>query len=171
MSQSERDFVPLSIAILTVSDTRSEADDRSGDTLAELATAAGHHIVARRIVIDDRYQIRAAASEWIADSNVQVVLSTGGTGFTDRDVTPDALRVLFDREIPGFGELFRQISREKIGTSMLQSRAIAGLANDTLIAVLPGSPGACKDGWNSILASQLDVRHRPCNLAELALGV
>lgn len=171
MSQSERDFVPLSIAILTVSDTRSEADDRSGDTLAELATAAGHHIVARRIVIDDRYQIRAAASEWIADSNVQVVLSTGGTGFTDRDVTPDALRVLFDREIPGFGELFRQISREKIGTSMLQSRAIAGLANDTLIAVLPGSPGACKDGWNGILASQLDVRHRPCNLAELALGV
>lgn len=171
MSQSERDFVPLSIAILTVSDTRSEADDRSGDTLAELAAAAGHHIVARRIVIDDRYQIRAAASEWIADSNVQVVLSTGGTGFTDRDVTPDALRVLFDREIPGFGELFRQISREKIGTSMLQSRAIAGLANDTLIAVLPGSPGACKDGWNGILASQLDVRHRPCNLAELALGV
>ncbi|MRH77986.1 molybdenum cofactor biosynthesis protein B [Spiribacter sp. C176] len=171
MSQSERDFVPLSIAILTVSDTRGEADDRSGDTLAELATAAGHQIVARRIVIDDRYQIRAAVSEWIADSNVQVVLSTGGTGFTDRDVTPDALRVLFDREIPGFGELFRQISREKIGTSMLQSRAIAGLANDTLIAVLPGSPGACKDGWNGILASQLDVRHRPCNLAELALGV
>lgn len=171
MSQSERDFVPLSIAILTVSDTRSEADDRSGDTLAELATAAGHHIVARRIVIDDRYQIRAAASAWIADSNIQVVLSTGGTGFTDRDVTPDALRVLFDREIPGFGELFRQLSREKIGTSMLQSRAIAGLANYTLIAVLPGSPGACKDGWNGILASQLDVRHRPCNLAELALGV
>lgn len=171
MSQSERDFVPLSIAILTVSDTRSEADDRSGDTLAELATAAGHHIVARRIVIDDRYQIRAAVSAWIADSNVQVVLSTGGTGFTDRDVTPDALRVLFDREIPGFGELFRQLSREKIGTSMLQSRAIAGLANYTLIAVLPGSPGACKDGWNGILASQLDVRHRPCNLAELALGV
>jgi len=171
VSQSERDFVPLSIAILTVSDTRGEADDRSGDTLAELATAAGHHIVARRIVIDDRYQIRAAVSEWIADANVQVVLSTGGTGFTDRDVTPDALSALFDREIPGFGELFRQISREKIGTSMLQSRAIAGLANYTLIAVLPGSPGACKDGWNGILASQLDVRHRPCNLAELALGV
>lgn len=171
MSQSERDFVPLSIAILTVSDTRSQADDRSGDTLAELASDAGHQIVSRRIVIDDRYQIRAAVSEWIADANIQVVLSTGGTGFTDRDVTPDALRVLFDREIPGFGELFRQLSREKIGTSMLQSRAIAGLANDTLIAVLPGSPGACKDGWNGILASQLDVRHRPCNLAELALGV
>ena len=171
MSQSERDFVPLSIAILTVSDTRSQADDRSGDTLAELAAAAGHQISARRIVIDDRYQIRAVASEWVADSKIQVVLSTGGTGFTDRDVTPDAMRVLFDREIPGFGELFRQLSREKIGTSMLQSRAIAGLANRTLIAVLPGSPGACKDGWNGILASQLDVRHRPCNLAELALGV
>lgn len=171
MSQSERDFVPLSIAILTVSDTRSQADDRSGDTLAELATAAGHQVVARRIVIDDRYQIRAVVSDWIADAGIQVVLSTGGTGFTDRDVTPDALRVLFDREIPGFGELFRQLSREKIGTSMLQSRAMAGLANRTLIAVLPGSPGACKDGWNGILSSQLDVRHRPCNLAELALGV
>lgn len=171
MSQSERDFVPLSIAILTVSDTRNQADDRSGDTLAELAEAAGHQISARRIVIDDRYHIRAVVSEWVADPTIQVVLSTGGTGFTDRDVTPDALTVLFDREIPGFGELFRQLSREKIGTSMLQSRAIAGLANRTLIAVLPGSPGACKDGWNGILASQLDVRHRPCNLAELALGV
>lgn len=171
MSQSEREFVPLSIAILTVSDTRSEVDDRSGDTLATLAEAAGHRVVARQIVIDDCYRIRAAVSEWVADANIQVVLTTGGTGFTARDVTPDAVSVLFDREIPGFGELFRQLSREKIGTSMLQSRAVAGLANHTLIAVLPGSPGACKDGWHGILASQLDVRHRPCNLAELALGV
>ncbi len=165
-----RDFVPLDLAILTVSDTRTPADDRSGDMLAALATAAGHRIAARDIVIDDRYEIRRMVSAWIADPSVQAILTTGGTGFTARDVTPEAVRVLFDREIPGFGELFRQISRETIGTSMLQSRVIAGIANGTLIAALPGSTGACRDGWNGILADQLDVRHRPCNLAELALG-
>ncbi len=165
-----REFVPIAIAVLTVSDTRTDADDRSGEALVELAQAAGHHIVDKQIVVDDRYEIRRVVSAWVADSNVQAVITTGGTGFTDRDVTPDAVQVLFDREIPGFGELFRQISRDLIGTSMLQSRVVAGIANHTLIAALPGSPGACRDGWNGILKDQLDVRHRPCNLAELAIG-
>ena len=170
MSASEREFVPLAIAVLTVSDTRSAADDRSGQVLAELAGAAGHQVVAREIVVDDRYRIREVVSRWIAQPEVQVVITTGGTGFTERDVTPEAVRVLLDREIPGFGEYFRQLSQEKIGTSMLQSRVLAGIANRTLVAALPGSPGACRDGWTGILAQQLDVRHRPCNLAELALG-
>ncbi len=170
MTASHRDFVPLALAILTVSDTRTQADDRSGNTLCELAEASGHRVVAREIVVDDRYSIRATVSRWIADPGVQAVITTGGTGFTERDVTPEAVRVLFDREIPGFGELFRQLSQGKIGTSMLQSRVLAGVANHTLIAALPGSPGACRDGWEGILADQLDVRHRPCNLAELAIG-
>jgi len=170
VTASQREFVPLAIAILTVSDTRGRAEDRSGQTLTDLAEGAGHHVAERQIVIDDRYRIREVVSRWIADAAVQVVLATGGTGFTARDVTPEAVRVLFDREIPGFGELFRQISREKIGTSMLQSRVVAGVANATLVAALPGSPGACRDGWEGILADQLDVRHRPCNLAELAIG-
>ncbi len=165
-----REFVPIAIAVLTVSDTRTDTDDRSGQTLVERAEAAGHNIVDKQIVVDDRYEIRRVVSAWVADPGVQAVITTGGTGFTDRDVTPDAVRVLFDREIPGFGELFRQISREKIGTSMLQSRVLAGIANRTLIAALPGSPGACRDGWDGILKDQLDVRHRPCNLAELAIG-
>lgn len=169
MTPSDREFTPLNLAVLTISDTRTEADDRSGDTLAEAATAAGHRVVARRIVADDRYAIRAVISEWVADAGVHAVITTGGTGFTGRDVTPEAVRPLFDREIPGFGELFRQISHGEIGTSMLQSRVLAGIANHTLIACLPGSPGACRSGWQSILADQLDVRHRPCNLAELVL--
>ncbi len=170
MSSSERAFKPLAIAVLTVSDTRSEADDRSGLVLIERAEAAGHNIADRKIVVDNRYAIRAVVSDWVARADIQVVLTTGGTGFTQRDVTPEAVTALFDREIPGFGELFRQLSRDKIGTSMLQSRVVAGIANQTLIAALPGSPGACRDGWDGILADQLDVRHRPCNLAELAIG-
>jgi molybdenum cofactor biosynthesis protein B len=170
MTQPHRPFKALSIAILTVSDTREPSTDRSGATLAELATSAGHRLAEQRIVIDDRYAIRAAVSEWVARTEVDVVLSTGGTGFTERDVTPEAVRVLFDREIPGFGELFRQLSYASVGTSTLQSRVLAGVANQTLIAALPGSPGACRDAWNGILSDQLDVRHRPCNLAELAIG-
>ncbi|MDR9480743.1 MAG: molybdenum cofactor biosynthesis protein B [Spiribacter sp.] len=170
MTQPHRPFKALSIAILTVSDTREPSTDRSGATLAELATSAGHRLAEQRIVIDDRYAIRAAVSEWVASTEVDVVLSTGGTGFTERDVTPEAVRVLFDREIPGFGELFRQLSYASVGTSTLQSRVLAGVANQTLIAALPGSPGACRDAWNGILSDQLDVRHRPCNLAELAIG-
>ena len=170
MTQPHRPFKALSIAILTVSDTREPSTDRSGATLAELATSAGHRLAEQRIVIDDRYAIRAAVSEWVASTEVDVVLSTGGTGFTERDVTPEAVRVLFDREIPGFGELFRQLSYASVGTSTLQSRVLAGVANQTLIAALPGSPGACRDAWDGILSDQLDVRHRPCNLAELAIG-
>ncbi|MDR9406929.1 MAG: molybdenum cofactor biosynthesis protein B [Spiribacter sp.] len=170
MTQPHRPFKALSIAILTVSDTREPSTDRSGAKLAELATSAGHRLAEQRIVIDDRYAIRAAVSEWVASTEVDVVLSTGGTGFTERDVTPEAVRVLFDREIPGFGELFRQLSYASVGTSTLQSRVLAGVANQTLIAALPGSPGACRDAWNGILSDQLDVRHRPCNLAELAIG-
>ncbi|PWG61271.1 molybdenum cofactor biosynthesis protein B [Sediminicurvatus halobius] len=171
MSHSDREFVPLSLAILTISDTRTAADDRSGDTLAEAAAEAGHRVAERRIVRDDRYAIRAAISEWVLDARTHAIITTGGTGFTDRDVTPEAVRPLFDREIPGFGELFRQLSHGEIGTSMLQSRVLAGIANHTLIACLPGSPGACRSGWRGILADQLDVRHRPCNLAELVLLV
>ena len=170
MTQPHRPFRPLAIAILTVSDTRDPSTDHSGSTLAELATTAGHRLVEQRIVIDDRYAIREAVSTWIASDAVQVVLATGGTGFTQRDVTPEAVRVLFDREIPGFGELFRQLSYANVGTSTLQSRVVAGVANQTLVAALPGSPGACRDAWNGILSEQLDVRHRPCNLAELAIG-
>ncbi|TVO62407.1 molybdenum cofactor biosynthesis protein B [Spiribacter vilamensis] len=165
------EFTPLNLAILTISDTRRPEDDRSGQVLVERAEADGHRIAARSIVIDDRYAIRAAVSAWIADAAVNAVICTGGTGFSERDVTPEAVEVLFDRPIPGFGELFRQISYASIGTSTLQSRVVAGIANQTLIAALPGSPGACRDGWQGILREQLDASHRPCNLAELALGV
>ena len=165
------EFTPLDLAVLTISDTRRPEDDRSGQMLVELAEADGYRIAARSIVTDDRYAIRAAVSAWIADAAVNAVICTGGTGFSERDVTPEAIEVLFDREIPGFGELFRQISYASVGTSTLQSRVVAGIANHTLIAALPGSPGACRDGWQGILREQLDVRHRPCNLAELALGV
>lgn len=166
-----REFTPLNLAVLTISDTRCPDDDRSGQLLAELAEADGHRITGRSIVTDDRYAIRAAVSVWIADAAVNAVICTGGTGFSQRDVTPEAVEVLFDRGVPGFGELFRQLSYANVGTSTLQSRVIAGIANHTLIAALPGSPGACRDGWQGILHEQLDVRHRPCNLAELALGV
>ena len=162
-----KEFVPLRIAVLTVSDTRTEADDKSGGTLVGLLAEAGHQTAAKAIVKDDRYQIRARVSAWIADPEVDVVIITGGTGFSDRDVTPEAVSPLFDRDVEGFGELFRQFSVEEIGTSTIQSRALAGMANRTLIACLPGSTGACRTGWNRVLKEQLDSRHRPCNFVEL----
>ncbi len=168
MGETREDgFLPLGIAVLTVSDTRTEADDRSGALLVERLQAAGHRLAARRIVPDDRYRIRAALSQWIADPAVQAVLVTGGTGLTGRDVTPEAVRPLLDREIEGFGELFRWISYREIGTSTLQSRALAGVANGTVVFCLPGSTGACRTAWDEIIRHQLDRRTRPCNLAEL----
>ena len=157
----------LAIAVLTVSDTRTPSDDRSGDLLVERLEGAGHRLAARAIEPDDRYLLRARVSAWIADSAIDVVLTTGGTGFTGRDTTPEALEPLFDKRIDGFGELFRQLSFDEIGTSTIQSRATAGLANSTLVFCLPGSTGACRTGWDSILATQLDERHRPCNFVEL----
>ena len=164
---SEREFLPLAIAVLTVSDTRTLADDASGQTLVERLSSAGHRLVDRNLVSDDIYRIRAVVSGWIADPNVQVVLITGGTGMTGRDSTPEAIRPLLDKEINGFGELFRMLSWEEIGTSTLQSRALAGLANATFIFCLPGSTGACRTGWDRILQAQLDIRTHPCNLVEL----
>ena len=162
-----RPFLPVNIAVLTVSDTRSEADDKSGDTLAELIAGAGHRVAARRIVKDDRAAIAAQLRSWIADPAIDVVIATGGTGVTGRDVTPEAYRRVLDKEIEGFGELFRWISFAKIGTSTMQSRALGGVAAGTYLFALPGSTGAVKDGWDEILRFQLDSRHRPCNLAEL----
>lgn len=160
-------FQPLRIAVLTVSDTRSAADDRSGDTLAERVRAAGHELRARAIVPDDVARIAEQLRAWIADPGIEVVITTGGTGVTGRDVTPEALATVAEKHIPGFGELFRMLSYAKIGTSCLQSRADAGVAGGTYIFCLPGSPGACRDGWDEILRFQLDIRHRPCNFAEL----
>ncbi|MGD2137739.1 MAG: molybdenum cofactor biosynthesis protein B [Gammaproteobacteria bacterium] len=165
-SQS-RAFVPLPIAILTVSDTRTEDTDKSGKTLVECLSGAGHMLAEKLIVPDDRYLIREVVSRWIADPDVSAVITTGGTGLTGRDITPDALRPLFDTEIDGFGELFRWLSYEEIHTSTIQSRALAGIANATFLFALPGSTGACRTGWNRIIAHQLDNRHRPCNLVEL----
>lgn len=158
---------PLAIAVLTVSDTRGLAEDTSGDLLANRLERAGHRLADRRIVRDDVYAIRAAASAWIADSAVNAILTTGGTGFTGRDSTPEALTPLFDKTIDGFGELFRHVSYAEIGSSTIQSRAIAGLANGTLIFALPGSTNACRTAWDKILADQLDASFRPCNFAEL----
>ena len=162
-----RPFIPVRIAVLTVSDTRSAADDKSGDTLAELIRVAGHEVADRAIVKDDVEAIRAKARAWIADPSIDVVISTGGTGFTGRDVTPEAIRPLFEKEIDGFSFAFHMISFEKVGTSTIQSRACGGLAHGTYIFCLPGSPGACKDAWNGILVHQLDNRHRPCNFVEI----
>lgn len=155
--------VALAIAVLTVSDTRTEANDTSGDFLAAAAAEQGHRLQARAIVIDDVARIRAQTSEWIAASTINVVLITGGTGFSGRDSTPEAVEPLFDKTIPGFGELFRYLSWQEIGSSTVQSRAVAGLANDTLICCLPGSTGACKTAWQGILREQLDSTHKPCN--------
>lgn len=160
-------FVPLNIAILTVSDTRTEENDSSGRTLREGAEAAGHRVVEKAIVKDDIYQMRAIFSRWIADPGVEVIISTGGTGITGRDSTPEAVKPLIEKPIEGFGELFRLISMEEIGPSAIQSRAIAGLTNQTLIFCLPGSSGACRTGWERILKSQLDHRTRPCNFAQM----
>lgn len=164
---ADNQFVPVDLAVLTVSDTRTLADDKSGDVLVERATTAGHRVVAREIVADDIYQIRAMISQWIADEGVQAVVTTGGTGVTGRDGTPEAVKPLLDKEIEGFGELFRMISYEEIKTSTVQSRALSGVANGTYIFCLPGSSGACRTGWDRIIQDQLDFRHRPCNLVEL----
>jgi molybdopterin adenylyltransferase len=153
----------LAVAVLTVSDTRTEGTDTSGQYLVEALAAAGHRLAAKQIVIDDIYRIRAVLSAWIADPAVQAVLITGGTGFSGRDSTPEAVSVLFDKTIDGFGELFRQLSFEEIGTSTIQSRALAGLANNTVIFCLPGSTGACRTGWEKIIRNQLDSSCRPCN--------
>ncbi|MCC2615058.1 molybdenum cofactor biosynthesis protein B [Aestuariibacter halophilus] len=163
MSHLNRVFEPLNIAVLTVSDTRDASNDTSGDYLAISAAEAGHKVNHRHIVIDDVYLIRAQVSAYIADPDVQAILITGGTGFTRRDSTPEALLPLFDKEVEGFGELFRHMSYQEIGTSTVQSRAIAGLANGTVVFCLPGSTGACKTAWQGIIRQQLDGSHGPCN--------
>ncbi len=157
----------LEVAVLTVSDTRTIETDTSGQFLVDALGEAGHNLADRAIEIDDLYRLRAKVSAWIADSSVEVILVTGGTGFTTRDSTPEAMAPLFDSEILGFGELFRQLSYLEIGTSTVQSRALAGFANNTVIFCMPGSTGACKTAWNGILKEQLDINHRPCNFAEL----
>jgi len=159
--------MPLAIAVLTISDSRTEADDKSGGLLRDKAENAGHPVVAREIVPDDVYQMRAIFSRWIADPEVRVIVSTGGTGITGRDSTPEAIAPLLDKAIDGFGELFRQLSFQEIGASTIQSRALAGLANGTLIFCLPGSSGACRTAWDQIIGPQLDSRTKPCNFAQL----
>jgi molybdenum cofactor biosynthesis protein B len=163
----KRTFVAVRLAILTVSDTRTAANDVSGDVLVERATTAGHTIAVRRILPDDRVSIEAALRELIASPEVDVVIATGGTGVTGRDVTPEAFAAVYEKEIPGFGELFRWLSYATIGTSTIQSRATAGVAQGTYLFALPGSPGACRDAWDQILGQQLDYRYRPCNFVEL----
>jgi molybdenum cofactor biosynthesis protein B len=160
-------FIPLTIAVLTVSDTRQLADDRSGDTLVDRLTKAGHRLGARAIVPDEVAAIQEQVKAWIADHAIDVIITTGGTGFTGRDLTPEAIEPLFEKRMDGFSAVFHRISYDKIGTSTLQSRATAGVAGATYIFVLPGSPGACKDAWDGILESQLDYRHRPCNFVEI----
>ncbi|WP_275789273.1 molybdenum cofactor biosynthesis protein B [Pararhizobium gei] len=162
-----RPFIPVSIAVLTVSDTRTLADDRSGDTLTARIDEAGHRLAARAIVPDDIAQIAAQVRAWTLDAAIDVVITTGGTGFTGRDVTPEAVEPLFEKRMDGFSAVFHRISYDKIGTSTIQSRATAGLANSTFIFVLPGSPGACCDAWDGILKQQLDYRHMPCNFIEI----
>jgi molybdenum cofactor biosynthesis protein B len=164
---SSRPFLPVRIAILTVSDSRTLADDNSGDILVARVEAAGHTLAGREIVTDDMDNIVGQLDVWISDDDVDVVISTGGTGVTGRDVTPEAFLKVVDKEIPGFGELFRMLSFQKIGTSTVQSRAVGGVSRGTYLFALPGSPGACKDGWDDILVHQLDYRFKPCNFVEL----
>ncbi|MEE4378758.1 MAG: molybdenum cofactor biosynthesis protein B [Candidatus Competibacteraceae bacterium] len=163
----QRNFLPLDIAVLTVSDTRTEADDTSGQLLVERVRSAGHRVVEKAIVPDDIYRIRAIVSRWIADEKANAILTTGGTGLTGRDGTPEAVQVLLDKEIQGFGELFRMLSWEEIKTSTIQSRCLGGVANGTYIFCLPGSSGACRTAWDRIIKDQLDYRSRPCNFVEL----
>jgi len=167
MESAKREFIPLNLAVLTVSDSRTEADDKSGKTLVKLLEKDGHLAYDKQIVRDDRYEIRAMVSKWIADPKVQAIVTTGGTGLTGRDGTPEAIEPLFDKKIDGFGEMFRVLSYDLIGTSTLQSRAVAGTANGTFIFCLPGSTGACKDGWTKLISAQIDYRTRPCNLVEI----
>ncbi|WP_020484493.1 molybdenum cofactor biosynthesis protein B [Methylomonas sp. MK1] len=162
-----REFIPINIAVLTVSDTRTELDDVSGQTLVTGLTAAGHNLIDKKIVPDDIYQIRAAVSHWIADPAVNAVITTGGTGVTGRDGTPEAILPLLDKVLDGFGEVFRMISYQDIKSSTMQSRAIAGVANATYIFCVPGSSGACRTAWDSLIKEQLDYRTRPCNLVQL----
>lgn len=164
---NSRSFIPLNIAVMTVSDTRTRETDTSGDVLAERIVKAGHALADRAIVSDDVQMIRNQLLSWIASSEVDIVISTGGTGLTGRDVTPEAFKSVYDKEIDGFSAIFHRISFEKIGTSTIQSRATAGVAHGTYLFALPGSPGACKDGWDEILQFQLDNRYRPCNFVEI----
>jgi molybdopterin adenylyltransferase len=164
---ANRPFIAVRIAVLTVSDTRTETDDTSGATLTRLIGEAGHTVAAKAIVKDDVAAIRARVEAWIATPTIDAIVTTGGTGFTGRDVTPEALKPLFEKEIDGFATIFHTLSFAKVGTSTIQSRACAGLAQGTYIFCLPGSPGACKDAWNGILKWQLDNRHRPCNFVEI----
>jgi molybdenum cofactor biosynthesis protein B len=166
-SSKKSEFVALDIAVLTVSDSRTEETDKSGKLLADRLQAAGHRLAEKRIIPDDVYAIRAVVAAWIADAGVDAVITTGGTGVTGRDGTPEAVSVLLDKTIDGFGEVFRTISREQIGTSTIQSRAMAGVANGTYVFCVPGSSGACATAWDSLISAQLDIRTRPCNLAEL----
>jgi len=165
--KTESEFVALRLCVLTVSDSRTRADDSSGDYLAQALTEAGHVLADRSLLPDNRYLLRARVSQWIADDAVDGVLVTGGTGFTGRDSTPEALLPLLDKQMPGFGEMFRSISFDEIGTSTMQSRAFAGLANATFVFCLPGSTSACRTGWETLIRAQLDARTRPCNLANL----
>ncbi len=169
--QTSSEFAPLSIALLTISDTRDENTDKSGNYLAGAIEAAGHQLYEKIIEKDDKYRIRARLSEWIANPEVQVILCTGGTGFSGRDITPEAVIPLLDKEINGFGEYFRTLSIEQVGSSTIQSRALGGLANNTFIFCLPGSVNACKTGWSGILLQQLDFRNKPCNFVELLPGM
>jgi len=166
-STGKQEFVPLNIAVLTVSDSRNEETDKSGRLLAERLTAAGHRLAEKLIVPDDVYRIRAVVAGWIADSGVEVVITTGGTGVTGRDGTPEAVSPLLDKTIDGFGEMFRAVSFQQIKTSTIQSRALAGVANGTYVFCVPGSTGACATAWDELISAQLDIRTRPCNLAEL----
>ena len=167
MGNENRAFVPVGIAVLTVSDTRTLADDKSGQTLSDRIAEAGHVLAARAIVTDDKQKIRDQVLAWSQDKNIDVVITTGGTGFTGRDVTPEALEPIFEKRMDGFSEVFHRISYDKIGTSTIQSRATGGVVNATFVFVLPGSPGACKDAWEGILKAQLDYRHMPCNFVEI----
>ena len=163
----ERNFIPVSIALLTISDTRSIKNDKSGDLLESKVFESGHSLYDRKIVKDEILEIKEISNKWIKNPEVEIIISSGGTGLTGRDVSPEAFREIFDKEIEGFGELFRYLSFRKIGTSTVQSRAIAGVSNGTYIFVLPGSPSACKDAWDDILSHQLDYRHKPCNFVEI----
>ena len=167
MTDTQREFVPLSIAVLTVSDTRTMEDDRSGQTLVERLEAAGHRLADRAIVPDDIEAIRQTVLAWCRDPAIDVVVTTGGTGFTGRDVTPEALEPIFQKRMDGFSAVFHRISFDKIGVSTIQSRATAGVIDATFVFALPGSPGACRDGWDHVLQPQLDYRHRPCNFVEI----
>ena len=161
------EFQPIGIAVMTISDTRKKENDKSGDVLKQRLIDAGHKLISRTIVRDDIVEIQSMVKTWSADPEIDCIITTGGTGLTGRDVTPEAMRGLFDKEIEGFGEMFRWLSHDKIGTSALQSRAIAGVTAGTYVFSLPGSPSACKDGWDNILRYQLDIRHRPCNFVEI----